>query len=210
MGLRVMFASAMVSASCLETLAIALRATGAGLSATGIEHFTFVAAPDISDTVSAIKRKKYLYGISTPQKWRQISAPTFLSESDRAFTQANRIEKLASPVRCTNTPQVSTDQLRDLELSKVFRSPFQHGWLRPSRFWDYEAIWPLFFSRRSAQPSRQHSFSGIVDDVLANQSPHNLRRSEVVLRTNILKQLFLLRINQDREPCYSVFHGMHI
>src|SRR5512139_1967851 len=66
------------------------------------------------------------------------------------------------------------------------------------------------FGAQLRQPFGQFPRSRMVEDVLMNQPAHHLRRSEVLLGADFLEELFLLRIDQKRDPGGAVFHGVHV
>ena len=54
----------------------------------------------------------------------------------------------------------------------------------------------------------QLAFPGILDDPLANQLAHDLRRRHVARRAQLLEDLLLARIDQDGQPSGAVFHAL--
>src|SRR5688500_802991 len=60
---------------------------------------------------------------------------------------------------------------------------------------------------RAQQPRRQLAAGGVLDDPLPDQLPHHLRGRDVVEGADLLEDLLLARIDEQRQPRSAVFHG---
>src|SRR3954470_21402002 len=56
------------------------------------------------------------------------------------------------------------------------------------------------------QPVREFPVTRMFDDVLPDQLPYDLRRSDIVARADLFEDFLLARIDEDGEACGSVFH----
>src|SRR5574340_143394 len=65
----------------------------------------------------------------------------------------------------------------------------------------------LLVAARGRQPFGQLARSRVFDDVFVNQFAHHLRRGEVLLGADLLEELFLVWIDQERHSGGAVFHG---
>src|SRR5438094_7201041 len=62
-------------------------------------------------------------------------------------------------------------------------------------------------TRSARKPSGQLPSVGILDDPLPDQPPDDLRWRHIAARANLLENLLLARIDEDRQPGGSIFHG---
>jgi hypothetical protein len=71
----------------------------------------------------------------------------------------------------------------------------------------YGVLLGAFVGRASSEPGRQLATAGVVDHVLADQPAHHLGRREVLRGADLLEELLLARIDEQREPRGLALHA---